>query len=618
MSEAAAPCCVSIDVLEYENGSLRLDGSADRGLLKSGRLALCLEGGRGRNRSCQDRESVAVFGEDDGKGGDSQTQAHRHGVFEIPVRLTERYAQVTVDKETITDRQSFAAEVPAAALAKDNHLEFRYYGADGFARVLPILATAYQARLHSELTQCWWSFRTEDEKKPRTYMVTWGAGVTKMDGVCGKAESGLPCAWRIRRVGKGARMAQELRFLKEILCAKNGSKKMFLMRCSYWLSYPFYAKKNIWITFDKLYKGGDCGEYFYKYMCSRAREGVVPVYVIRKDAPDYERLKSEGYAPSPYRSKKQRLSYLFATMVFGTHSGVNSFCGFNNWEVRFVQDRLRAANTCIQHGLSVQDLRADSNRAVNNNKRYYCASHCEIENLMQAAYDYKPEMLRLTGIPRYDGLVNDDKRQILITPTWRSYLAVHSVMGEMRGYNPEFQKTQYFRIYQSLLENERLIGTAKQCGYKIIYLLHPVLSAQKKDFRSGEGIEIRTALEVNYEQILTQSSLMVTDYSGVQFDFAYMRKPVVYFHPTELPPHYGDGGFSYGEQGFGEICTDMENLTETLCAYMENGCMLKEEYRRRQDAFFAYSDRESCRRIYEDAQQYQREQSKGHSKDRRA
>lgn len=649
MSEAAAPCCVSIDVLEYENGSLRLDGSADSQLLKSGRLALCLRDGRGCNRSWQDRESVAVFCEDDGNGGDSQTQEHRHGVFEIPVRLTERYAQVTVDKETITDRQSFAAEVPAAALAKDHYLEFRYYGADGFARVLPILAAPYQARLHSELSQCWWSFQTDDEKKPRTYMVTWGSGkkrpcgsnvteavktgncapeagvteaakndncaheadVTKIDGVCGKEESGLPCAWRIRRVGKGARMAQELRFLKEILCAKNGSKKMFLMRCSYWLSYPFYAKKNIWITFDKLYKGGDCGEYFYKYMCSRAREGVVPVYVIRKDAPDYERLKSEGYAPSPYRSKKQRLSYLFASMVFGTHSGVNSFCGFNNWEVRFVQDRLRAANTCIQHGLSVQDLRADSNRAVNNNKRYYCASHCEIENLMQAAYDYKPEMLRLTGIPRYDGLVNDDKRQILITPTWRSYLAVHSVMGEMRGYNPEFQKTQYFQIYQSLLENERLIGTAKQCGYKIIYLLHPVLSAQKKDFRSSEGIEIRTALEVNYEQILTQSSLMVTDYSGVQFDFAYMRKPVVYFHPKDLPPHYGDGGFSYGEQGFGEICIDMENLTETLCAYMENGCMLKEEYRRRQDAFFAYNDRESCRRIYEDAQQYQRERRRG-------
>lgn len=634
MSEAAAARCISIDVLEYENGSLRLDGSADRGLLTSGRLTLRLTQGSAGNISCPDGTSSAVSRQEDGDGAGFPPQAYPCGISEIPVRLTERYAQVTVDKETIADRQSFSAEISADALWADQNLEFFYYGTDGTAHRMAILATSYQARLHSELSQCWWGFRTEDEKKPRSFMVTWGErkdrscvaegtedanndqrsrgeGVMKADTIFWKEESGLPCAWRIRSAGKGARMAQELRFLKEILCAKNGSRKMFLMRCGYWLAYPFYAKKNIWITFDKLYKGGDCGEYFYKYMCSRSKEGIVPVYVIREDAPDYRRLRKEGYAPVPYRSKKQRLSYLFASMVFGTHSGVNSFCGFNNWEVRFVQDRLRAVNTCIQHGLSVQDLRADSNRAVNNNKRYYCASHCEVENLMQAAYDYKPEMLRLTGIPRYDGLVKDDKRQILITPTWRSYLAVHSVMGEMRSYNPEFQKTQYFQIYQSLLENDRLIGTAKQCGYKIIYLLHPVLSAQKKDFRPKEGIEVRTALEVNYEQILTQSELMVTDYSGVQFDFAYMRKPVVYFHPKELPPHYGDGGFSYGEQGFGEICTDTGSLIDTLCAYMQNGCMLKEEYRRRQDDFFAYSDRESCRRIYEDAYQYQKERRRG-------
>ena len=64
-------------------------------------------------------------------------------------------------------------------------------------------------------------------------------------------------------------------------------------------------------------------------------------------------------------------------------------------------------------------------------------------------------------------------------------------------------------------------------------------------------MKIVTALETSYEKILTESSLMVTDYSGVQFDFAYMRKPVVYFHSPKLPPHYQEGGFSYETQGFG-------------------------------------------------------------------
>ena len=179
-------------------------------------------------------------------------------------------------------------------------------------------------------------------------------------------------------------------------------------------------------------------------------------------------------------------------------------------------------------------------------------------------------------------------------------------MGSSRPYNPEFKHTEYYRVFQQLLENEELQDTAKRTGYRIIYLLHPILSAQKEDFKVSGNVKILPATEINYEEILTQSSLMVTDYSGVQFDFAYMRKPVVYFHPPTLPPHFSDGGFSYEEQGFGEICQSVDELVEELCNYLESGCAPKEAYRVREDAFFAFGDHENCRRIFEDALEYQR------------
>ena len=50
---------------------------------------------------------------------------------------------------------------------------------------------------------------------------------------------------------------------------------------------------------------------------------------------------------------------------------------------------------------------------------------------------------------------------------------------------------------------------------------------------------------MSYEKILRESDLMITDYSGVQFDFAYMHKPVIYFHPDELPPSYDEGAYKY-------------------------------------------------------------------------
>lgn len=384
------------------------------------------------------------------------------------------------------------------------------------------------------------------------------------------------------------------------------ARKMAMIRGMFWLSKPFMGRQNIWVTFDKLYKGGDCGEYFYKYMCTRPETGVVPVYVINGKTADYARLCQENYKPSAKGTLRQILQFLHAKMIFGTHVNVGGLCGFERKRSRYIQDLPRYSCACIQHGLSVQDLSQTANRMYDNNVKYYCASRYEIENLRQKEYGYADKDLVLTGIPRYDGLVSDDQKQILITPTWRKNLALLPEIGSMRPYNPAFKESAYFQIYDQLLKDKRLIETAHRTGYRLIYLLHPVFSSQRKDFEEREGVTILTAGEISYEQLLTESSVMVTDYSGVQFDFAYMRKPIVYYHRSEIPPHYIEGGFFYNTQGFGEICTTQEELVDTLCGYMENECSLKPLYQERQDDFFAFSDHENCKRIFEDALAYQK------------
>ena len=556
---------VTVDLMEAEHGIWRLDCSVEHFLVE---------------------EPLALEVRLNGKA--------------IPIRNTDRFSQVSFFGWPVVKKIPFAVEIPVDLLKAQNRVEFLLTDDKGNRMMLPPVALDYEAKVTSLFKNAYWCFGK--------YMVT-------MEHQAGQTAAILICA-----AGRMRRMKQELRFMKEILTASYGSRQMFLVRGMYWLVYPLWSRKKIWITFDKLYKGGDCGEYFYRYMVSRGAgsrpsggrnaDGIIPVYVINSNAADRKRLEQEGYHPLVYRSLKQRLAYLYSDVVFGTHSSVHSFCGFSKWEIRFVQDRLRSINTCIQHGLSVQDLTFDSNRIVNNNKRYYCASRYEVENLSRPAYDYGEDVLRLTGIPRYDGLVNRDQRQILITPTWRAYIAMPSAMGSSRPYNPDFKNTDYYKIFQQLLENRHLAETAKQTGYRIIYLLHPVISSQKEDFHPGAGIELVTAMDISYEKILTESSLMVTDYSGVQFDFAYMRKPVVYYHTPKLPPHYEEGGFFYDTQGFGEICTGHQELVDTLCDYMEHDCQLKPFYREREDDFFAFDDHNNCQRIFEDALEYQKKRQK--------
>ena len=46
--------------------------------------------------------------------------------------------------------------------------------------------------------------------------------------------------------------------------------------------------------------------------------------------------------------------------------------------------------------------------------------------------------------------------------------------------------------------------------------------------------------------------------------------------------------------------------TRVARCHSSSSCALKEFYRARQDAFFAFDDHENCRRIFEDALEYQR------------
>ncbi len=388
------------------------------------------------------------------------------------------------------------------------------------------------------------------------------------------------------------------------------NRKAAFLRIAYWLSYPLYSRKPRWFFVDKVYKAGDSAEYLYRYALAQD-DGIIKDYVIGESSDDYARMVADGLKPLKVGTLRHLLALLHADLIFASNSTVFSLNGLKSWRSFPFRGFIHSDTVCVQHGLSVQNIAVAQNRLIDNTRLYLLASHVEKENLSKPvyAYDDYPETLQITGIPRYDGLVPDDRKQILIHPTWRMQFAMPVVTheGEARPYNPNFKDSPYFHVYSSLISNEQLIACAKETGYSIKYVLHPVASSQVRDFPESGSVEIIGASGgLDYEEILSQSSLMVTDYSGVQFDFAYMRKPVVYYHPPELPPHYAVSAFSYDTMAFGEICPDEQRLVDLLCEYMRGGCRMKPEYSKRVDSFFAFDDRRNCERAYGAAMDYMR------------
>lgn len=371
------------------------------------------------------------------------------------------------------------------------------------------------------------------------------------------------------------------------------------LRIIYFITKPYFDKKRIWLTFDKLYKGGDNGEYFFKYANS-VKDDVDVYYIIDKNSPDCKRLMEyDKKHILIHNSFKCKLYALNAEAVAATHASVMQYCGIPRYLVPNLLDLFNAKIICIQHGLTVQQLGQYQNRVFDNTTLYCLASKYEKKNLMHPIYGYNETMLKLNGLARYDGLKSNDKKFILITPTWRRNVVTLGIAYKKKPYNEHFKYTEYFRLYNTLINDKKLIECAKKNGYGITYLLHPAMSPQIEDFKQNGFVDIIAASgDMSYEKILTEASLMVTDYSGVQFDFAYMRKPIVYYHPDTLPPHYESGGINYDTQGFGPIITNHEDLVNEICKYMESSCKTEKKYIERANDFFEYDDFNNSERIY--------------------
>lgn len=385
------------------------------------------------------------------------------------------------------------------------------------------------------------------------------------------------------------------------------SVKCIPLRLLYFITKPYYSRQNIWITYDQLFKGGDNGEYFYRYVSERKDKGnIVIYYIANKNSREYKELNAKYGTVLAFNSLKHKLVSLHADYVFATRVAFNVYLGYWQQTERYFRDMFNAEIFCLQHGLTIQKIAQYQNRLFDNTKLYFCVSPVEMDNLRHPIYGYEEKELILTGAPRYDGLVSQDKRYILISPTWRrNVTAGTNKKGNNHDYSPNFKHTEYFRIYNSLINDKKLIEYAKKYNYKLIYLIHPILSPQIKDFETNDYVEIIPgAGNVSYEKMLSEASLMLTDHSGVQFDFAYMRKPLVYYHPNSLPPQYEEGGIKYEINGFGPVCKEHEEIVETLCEYMQNNCVMKDEYVKRVESFFGFSDRNNCERIYEAALKY--------------
>lgn len=406
----------------------------------------------------------------------------------------------------------------------------------------------------------------------------------------------------VRQCGRRGIVAQECKFLKELwFSGEKGSRKAVVARIAYRVS-KLIRHKAVWLFSDRVDKAGDNGEALFRYVLEQTDCPADCVFSISRHSADAERIKKLGKTVEPM-SWKEKFLFLRAETIISSHFDEHIIRPFLAFSEPYRDISQNQKFIFLQHGITKDDISKWVNRYARNISIFVTSTIQEYQDVLNRDYGYTAKQVKLTGLPRFDRLENHTQKIITIMPTWRAYLVggMNPATGK-RSEKPEYLKSEYYEMYGQLLSSKELFDTAESLGYSIQFINHPNM-VYTTQFADVDARLVYLNHDIAYSDIFSQSAIIVTDYSSVAFDFAYLRKPVVYFQKDYKEffsgAHtYKKGYFNYETDGFGEVEYTTEALINCIIEYMKNGCQLKNKYRERIDHTFPYSDKNNCQRVY--------------------
>ncbi len=350
-----------------------------------------------------------------------------------------------------------------------------------------------------------------------------------------------------------------------------------------------YLPSDIWLISERGDEARDNAYHLYKYIRENHAD-IKCFYLIKHRSVDYQKIKKYNLIIE-YGSLKHFIYYIKSKVCISTHiyRYIPDYRVTQRLDGFFKMNKVRVF---LQHGI-IQGCHPYLSAKSNQLDLFCCGARKECEYIKESL-GYKSDVAICTGLARYDELYDFKvKNQILLMPTWRGDLYLLS--------DDEFIKTDYYKAFQSIINSDMLFNKMQEIGYELVFYPHYEMQKFIHLFQSKfNNIIIAEHEKYDVQKLLKESSILITDYSSVFFDFAYMKKPIIYYQfDKEIyhQRHYEKGYFDYEYDGFGEVVVGYDIIAK-LIEYMDKPDML-DIYKERVDSFFGVHDQNNCKRIFE-------------------
>lgn len=358
--------------------------------------------------------------------------------------------------------------------------------------------------------------------------------------------------------------------------------------------------KPIWFIGENLAEvAQDNGIAFFKYLYHNKNEQSF-YYISVKDNKNGDVLEKYNKNVIQYDSFKHYVYYHLSEFLIVSH-------GIRDVVPTFVHNKMSRNEKPViylQHGITAMKKLKFNRKSYNGMiKKFIVCSESEKEIFVKQM-GFSPEQVCVTGFSRFDTLEDKSslkkQKEIVIMPTWREWID-----------DAEFATSPFYLNYAELLKSEELKKVITENNIKLKFFMHIELQRKFNEYFHGfdKYIEIINVGDQTVKSILSESSLLITDYSSVIFDFHYLDKPVM-FYQFDLEDYLKHRG-SYVNMRtdlLGPTATTSEDLIALIKEYIKREFKAEQRYKIKSKKYYRYFDRNNSERIYKEILSVKEEQ----------
>ena len=353
-----------------------------------------------------------------------------------------------------------------------------------------------------------------------------------------------------------------------------------------------------WLFFDRDIHADDNSEHFYRYVKNNHPDQKI-YFALDSTSRDWKRLAKDGFNLVDIKSVDYENKLKQCSILIGSHN-------YNNFVKQFGSDILLGKKfVFLQHGVTHNNVSSALNNI--NIDCLITASPEEFDAIAgdDSEFKYTKKEVYYTGFARFDSLMTGRRSKdcIAIMPTWRENIVGGFIgKGLKRSINKSFSNELYCKMWSSVFNDVSLKQIANNHSLEIVFIPHPEIKPYISELKIPSHINIIDQEQLSVQDVFKKCAVMITDYSSVAFDIAYLNKPIIYFQFDReefYSQHYIKGYFDYDSHGFGPVATSKELVVQYLREIINNKCLLSPEFSKRINKFFPTRDTDNCKRIYE-------------------